>query len=161
MEKRKMHGQISRKDENVTGSDEIYWCVKQRNVKGETDSPVACVKDAGIVTEYSKVTGKWMRKIQGVPTNQLTVFQYACYWPRPFFRLCIQWKETSERVVTTQNIAVLLIPEAPGLSLGLASIEICSVFVHSHRHLLRTNPGPRPKLTWTWHIFKVPVRTAH
>ena len=51
--------------------------------------------------------------------------------------------------MTTQNIAVLLIPEAPGLSLGLASIEICSDFVHSHRHLLRTNPGPGPKLKLT------------
>jgi hypothetical protein len=40
--------------------------VKQRNVKGERISPVACVKDAGIITEYKKVTGKWMGKIQGV-----------------------------------------------------------------------------------------------
>jgi hypothetical protein len=37
--------------------------VKQRNVKGENVSPVACVKDAGIITEYKKVTGKWMGNI--------------------------------------------------------------------------------------------------
>jgi len=60
--------------------------VKQPNVKGETVSPVACVKFAGIITEYNKVTGKWMGNIQGVSTNQLTVFQCTCYWPRPFFR---------------------------------------------------------------------------
>jgi len=32
--------------------------MKQLNVKGETVSPVACVKDAGIITEYKEVPGK-------------------------------------------------------------------------------------------------------
>jgi hypothetical protein len=32
--------------------------VKQQNVTGETISAVACRKDAGIITEYKKVTGK-------------------------------------------------------------------------------------------------------
>jgi len=95
MEKRKMHGQISRKDENVIGSEENYWCVKQLNVKGETMSPVACVKDAGIITEYKKVTGKWMGDTQDVPTNQLTVFQCTCYWPRP--SLGNLYNETTQR----------------------------------------------------------------
>jgi hypothetical protein len=57
MEKRKMHGQISRKlYRKVVGTAETHRCIKQRNIKGETVSQVLCIKDAGVVIKYKKLT---------------------------------------------------------------------------------------------------------